>query len=108
MNAICITCGTQFADSPDVPQACPICEDERQYVGLNGQQWTTLDRLRGDYRVVIEEEELNLTSFRIEPHFAIGQRASSFKLTLEICSGIASVFSTTCRSRESDNLAAFK
>ena len=27
---------------------CPICEDERQYVGWNGQQWTTLDRAGGD------------------------------------------------------------
>jgi hypothetical protein len=25
---------------------CPICEDERQYVGWDGQQWTTLAELR--------------------------------------------------------------
>ena len=28
------------------PGHCPICEDERQYVGPDGQQWTTLDQLR--------------------------------------------------------------
>lgn len=75
MNAICITCGTQFSDAPDLPRTCAICEDERQYVGLNGQQWTTLAQLRTDHRIIIEEEEPRLSSFRIEPHFGIGQRA---------------------------------
>jgi hypothetical protein len=28
--------------SEAVPDRCPICEDERQYIGLNGQEWTTL------------------------------------------------------------------
>ncbi len=34
---ICSTCGTQFADTPRPPAACPVCEDERQYVGWAGQ-----------------------------------------------------------------------
>jgi hypothetical protein len=75
MNAICVTCGTQFGDTDDFPEICPICEDERQYVGLNGQHWTTLDDLRRDYRTAIAEEEPQLTSFSIEPKFGIGQRA---------------------------------
>ena len=33
------------SDAP--PERCPICEDERQYVGLGGQRWTTLGELRG-------------------------------------------------------------
>ena len=45
-NYICVTCGTQFADSQTPPAHCPICEDERQYIGWNGQQWTTLEELR--------------------------------------------------------------
>ena len=38
---ICTTCGTQFAESAQPPAACRICGDERQYVGLGGQHWTT-------------------------------------------------------------------
>lgn len=75
MNAICATCGTQYATSDQPPLPCIICEDERQYVGLNGQQWTTLDELRSSHKTIIEQEEPGLTSFSIEPRFAIGQRA---------------------------------
>src|SRR5574340_221520 len=50
VSFICVTCGTQFADSEGPPAHCPICDDERQYVGLQGQQWTTLDELRRDHR----------------------------------------------------------
>ena len=46
MHPICTTCGTQFAASEAPPAACPICQDERQYVGWAGQQWTTLEQLR--------------------------------------------------------------
>lgn len=75
MNAICVTCGTQFAGTDSFPEACAICEDERQYVGLDGQRWTTLDELRRDYGTSIVEEEPQLTAFSIEPKFGIGQRA---------------------------------
>lgn len=75
MKAICVTCGTQFQETADFPQNCPICEDERQYVGLGGQQWTTLEDLRGDHSTAITEEEDDLTAFSIEPKFGIGQRA---------------------------------
>jgi glyoxylase-like metal-dependent hydrolase (beta-lactamase superfamily II) len=75
MNAICVTCGTQFGETDRFPERCPICEDERQYVGLQGQQWTTLDDLRRNYRTIIIEEEPQLTAFEIEPKFGIGQRA---------------------------------
>jgi len=47
-NFICTTCGTQYAESDNPPDECAICQDERQYVGWNGQQWTTLDQLRQD------------------------------------------------------------
>ena len=57
------------------PARCPICVDERQYVGLDGQRWTTLEELRRDYRNTTHEEEPGLTTFHTEPHFAIGQRA---------------------------------
>ena len=75
MNFICVTCGTQFAESSTPPARCPICEDERQYVGLDGQQWTTLDELRGHSHNLIREEEHNLVSIVTQPKFGIGQRA---------------------------------
>jgi glyoxylase-like metal-dependent hydrolase (beta-lactamase superfamily II) len=75
MHAICATCGTQFAETRNFPESCPICLDERQYVGLHGQQWSTLEDLRKNHKTVIVEEEENLLSFSIEPRFGIGQRA---------------------------------
>ena len=72
---ICTTCGTQFADSSNSPAKCAICEDERQYVGWGGQQWTTLDKLRQSHENTVRLEELNLYGIGMEPSFAIGQRA---------------------------------
>ena len=72
---ICTTCGTQFAETPTPPQHCPICEDERQYVNPDGQQWTTLEALQADHKNVIREEEPGLVGIGVEPKFAIGQRA---------------------------------
>ena len=60
MNYMCATCGTQFAASDEPPAACPICDDERQYVGWQGQRWTTLEELRADHTNLIREEEPNL------------------------------------------------
>lgn len=71
---ICVTCGVQFAPSIDPPQGCPICEDERQYVGWDGQKWTTLDELRAAHRNQIRPD-LGLIGIGTEPSFAIGQRA---------------------------------
>ncbi|MAT97050.1 MAG: MBL fold metallo-hydrolase [Anaerolineaceae bacterium] len=72
---MCKTCGTQFAASETPPMHCPICEDERQYIGWKGQQWTTLADLQADHHNVIKEEEPNLTGIGTQPGFAIGQRA---------------------------------
>ena len=72
---ICRTCGSQFTDSAQPPEHCPICEDERQYVGWKGQQWTTLPDLRKDYHNVIKTEEACLTGIGTSPTFSIGQRA---------------------------------
>jgi hypothetical protein len=71
-NPICVTCGTQF---PSVSVHCAICEDERQFVGWDGQQWTTLAGMSGQYENVFEQDEAGVTSIRTEPKFAIGQRA---------------------------------
>jgi hypothetical protein len=73
---ICVTCGAQYAASEEPPQTCPICLDQRQYIGPQGQQWTTLAKLRQDgYRNHFTQEEPRLTGIVTQPSFAIGQRA---------------------------------
>jgi hypothetical protein len=72
---ICKTCGTQFAATGQPPDACPICQDERQYVGFNGQQWTTLSALQVDHTNEIKTLEPGLTGIGSQPAFAISQRA---------------------------------
>jgi hypothetical protein len=72
---ICMTCGVQYAQSEAPPEHCPICEDERQYIGHNGQRWTTPAELRSGYHNRIEEVDANLTGIGSVPGFAIGQRA---------------------------------
>jgi hypothetical protein len=75
-NFICRTCGVQFAGREEPPDGCPICEDERQYVGWGGQDWTTLEEMRaGEYRNRIDEEGAGVVGIGTEPGFAIGQRA---------------------------------
>ena len=75
VNWICRTCAVQFADTPETPKRCPICSDERQYVGANGQQWTTMAELLHDHSTVFREEEPGLHGVGVEPDVAIGQRA---------------------------------
>jgi hypothetical protein len=72
---ICVTCGTQFSASASEPEHCPICEDERQYVGHDGQKWTTLDAYRKTHKNILTEEERNLHSILPQPKAGIGQRA---------------------------------
>lgn len=74
-NFICATCGVQF-NASEIPFAnCPICDDERQYIGHNGQQWTTLEKLRRSHHNRIETIEKNLVGIGTEPSFAIGHRS---------------------------------
>lgn len=74
-NYICVTCGVQFPDSSVSPPACPICQDPRQFIGLGGQKWTTLEEMRANFCNVFSVEEPRLHSIHTEPSFAIGQRA---------------------------------
>ncbi len=70
---ICATCGVQHSVAD---LGCRICEDERQYVGWNGQQWTSLAEMStSGYINRIEEVETGLWGIGTEPRFAIGQRA---------------------------------
>ncbi|HKP53885.1 MAG TPA: MBL fold metallo-hydrolase [Chloroflexia bacterium] len=74
-NYICKTCGVQYAETTDPPEHCLICEDERQYIGLDGQQWTTLDELRAERHNNVKSEGPGLTYVQTAPPFAIGQCA---------------------------------
>jgi len=72
---ICKTCGTQFAATEGPPPACPICQDERQYIGFNGQEWTTLAELLQTHANEIRPLEPGMTGIGSQPAFAIAQRA---------------------------------
>ena len=74
-HSICVTCGMQYAAAEKEPEGCPICLDERQYVGHAGQKWTTLDSYRKSHRNAFAEEEPDLHSIHPEPKAGIGQRA---------------------------------
>jgi hypothetical protein len=70
---ICVTCGVQYG----APRTdCPICLDERQYIGWDGQQWTTLAQLQSEgRRGRIAEEGPGVIGVGADPPTAIGQRA---------------------------------
>jgi hypothetical protein len=69
---VCVTCGTQYS----APRSnCPICDDERQYVPVTGQAWTTLEKLRGpSHRGSMHAQGPGVLGIGCEPAFAIGQR----------------------------------
>jgi len=71
MLPVCLTCGTQFGGPAS---ECPICEDPRQFLPAEGQQWTTLEALRAGHRNAVRDEG-ELVGIGTEPPFAIGQRA---------------------------------
>lgn len=72
---ICVTCGMQFVAAPKEPDRCPVCEDERQYVGHGGQAWTTLGAYRESHRNAFAEAEPGLHTVHPQPRAGIGQRA---------------------------------
>lgn len=71
---ICQTCGTQYAESTAPPAECPVCLDDRQYVGWAGQRWTTHDEIARKHQARIEMDG-DLLGIGITPNFAIPQRA---------------------------------
>jgi hypothetical protein len=72
---ICVTCGTEYPPSDSAPAACPICEDDRQYVNPDGQQWTTLPALQSAHTNRFTQLSADLTAIITEPAFAISHRA---------------------------------
>jgi glyoxylase-like metal-dependent hydrolase (beta-lactamase superfamily II) len=72
---ICSTCGTSFPDASEPPSCCPICEDERQFVPLGGQVWTTPEKLARGHVNAWRQLETGLFEIHTHPQFGIGQRA---------------------------------
>jgi glyoxylase-like metal-dependent hydrolase (beta-lactamase superfamily II) len=72
---ICLTCGTSYPPSPEPPPRCPICLDERQYVGPDGQRWVSPAELAAGHANRVALHEPGLLAIATEPKFAIGQRA---------------------------------
>lgn len=82
---ICVTCGTQFAPSPAPPERCPVCRDERQYVGRDGQRWISPAELAMNYKNRVEQVDDGVLGIGVEPSFAITQRALLVERTLWDC-----------------------
>lgn len=74
---MCKTCGTQYPASEAPPEECTICQEERQYVHPNGQEWTTVDDMieNGHYENDWVFEEEGIHGITTKPSFAIGQTA---------------------------------
>ena len=74
-NYICIACGTQYPARPTAPAGCRICEDDREAVNQQGQQWTTLAAMRAKHSNSFEQIDPGVTTICTDPSFAIGQQA---------------------------------
>lgn len=70
----CFQCGAQFPEAATPPSRCPICEDERQYVGWGGQKWLSREDFAKTHRVTWRDD-LGIPGIAVEPRFAIAQRA---------------------------------
>lgn len=73
---ICRTCAVERPDSPNPPDDCPICTDERQYVLPGGQRWVTLEDLVAEgHAGTVTEDEPGLHRIVLDPQVGIGQEA---------------------------------
>ncbi|KHL16049.1 hypothetical protein CLV56_3776 [Mumia flava] len=69
---ICLTCAVEY-DEP-LPDVCPICADERQYVPADGQRWTTLAELQlAGQTLSWRDREASRAEIRADPGVGIGQ-----------------------------------
>jgi hypothetical protein len=71
---ICATCGLEHADTPEPEAICAICADERQYLPVGGQKWTTLADVQRDRSAEIVEMEPDLYGIIVTPKVGIGHR----------------------------------
>jgi hypothetical protein len=70
---ICATCAVEHAERVEV---CRICADDRQWVPVEGQLWTTLDELAASgHGTEVVELEPDLFGVTTTPKLGIGQQA---------------------------------
>jgi hypothetical protein len=72
---ICSTCGTRHASAKAPSGTCAICLDERQFVGDQGQSWTSLQQLAAQHTIRFSNIDEHLLELRMVPAFAITQKA---------------------------------
>ncbi len=72
---MCETCGQQHAPREAPPPRCMICDDDRQFVPVTGQRWTTPEDLAARHSNMFRQLAPGLIAISTVPHFGIGQRA---------------------------------
>lgn len=72
---LCTACGTAYPESAVPPPACPICDDDRQFVPASGQAWLPQPALAAQHRNAWQRHEPGLFSLQTVPAFGINQRA---------------------------------
>ena len=75
MIKLCKACGTSYQETDIQIEQCRICQDERQYVPVGGQQWIALSTLQATHSNKWQQHEVDLFSLETVPAFAIHQRA---------------------------------
>ncbi len=71
---ICTTCGTRYDNEHFDEKICPVCADDRQYVNLNGQQWTSYAEMKDSHSLYFNKLRDDIYEISIRPSFAIGQK----------------------------------
>lgn len=54
---LCRTCGNAFPINDDLPELCPICADDRQYLLPDGQVWLHNAEIVGEHEFALTEPE---------------------------------------------------
>jgi glyoxylase-like metal-dependent hydrolase (beta-lactamase superfamily II) len=73
---ICEACGLEHPDSPQPPDECVICLDERQYVPPSGQAWTNSLTLQNHGTTAgLAEAEPGLHRMTVTPTVGIGHHS---------------------------------
>lgn len=74
MTILCATCGVETAEP--LPETCPVCADERQWVPFHGQIWTSTEQHAADeMHIDVVELETGAWGLTSDPAVGIGQRS---------------------------------
>lgn len=71
---VCRTCGNAFPINDELPEVCPICADDRQYLLDDGQVWLHSDEIVGTHEFTLTEPEPGLTRIEVTPPIGIGHK----------------------------------